>query len=156
LKQAHSVDAKLLKGLIMEIPQVVRTYIETFNPKALDAWIATFAPDGTYSDPGIPTPTPAHSLKEHFTGLFVGFPDMTAETLALDPLSEQDWVWRWVFHGTNTGSFRGLPPTGHRVAMPGCEFIEIRDDYVHRVVGYYDRLTMLSQLGLGPNSPSKR
>jgi DNA-binding LacI/PurR family transcriptional regulator len=35
----------------MELPQIVRTYIDTFSRQDLDAWFATFAPDGTYSDP---------------------------------------------------------------------------------------------------------
>ncbi len=96
----------------MEIPQVVRTYMETFTPDGLDAWIATFAADGTYSDPSIPKPVPAHGLKEHFVGFFSGFPDGTFELVGIDAISERVWLWRWIFHGTNTGPFRGIPPTG--------------------------------------------
>jgi steroid delta-isomerase-like uncharacterized protein len=139
----------------VEIPQIVRTYVETFTATGLDAWLATFAPDGTYSDPNIPKPTLAHGLKEHFAGFFAGFPDATCETVGLDRISDHVWVWRFVCHGTNTGSLRGLPATGQRVAVPACEFIEIRGDHVCRVNGYVDRLTMLSQLGLAPTSPAK-
>jgi len=127
----------------MEIPAVIRTYIDTFTPAALDAWITTFAPEGTYCDPSIPNPVPAHGLKEHFAGLFAGFPDVTFELVGIDAISERIWVWRWVFHGTNTGAFRGRPPTGRRVTMPGCEIIEIRGDHVYRAQGYDDRLTMM-------------
>jgi steroid delta-isomerase-like uncharacterized protein len=139
----------------MEIPQVVRTYVETFTATGLDAWFANFAPDGTYSSPNVPNPTLVHGLKKFFADFFVGFPDATFETVGLDAISDHVWVWRWVAHGTHTGSFRGLPATGHRMAVPGCEFIEIRGDHVCRVNGYLDRLTMLSQLGLAPSSPAK-
>ena len=61
-------------GKAMEIPQIVRNYIETFTRDGLDTWIATFAPDGTYSDPNIPKPVPAHGLKEHFAGFFFWVP----------------------------------------------------------------------------------
>jgi SnoaL-like domain len=73
----------------MQIPQVVRTYIETFTRDGLDTWIATFAPDGTYSDPNIPNPVPAHGLKEHFVGFFSGFPDGTCELVGIDAISER-------------------------------------------------------------------
>jgi len=32
--------------------------------------------------------------------------------------------------------------------MPACEFIETRGNKVYRVEGYFDRLTLLGQLGL--------
>jgi steroid delta-isomerase-like uncharacterized protein len=136
----------------VEIPQVVRAYVEKFNPTGLDAWIATFAPDGTYSSPNVPKPTLARDLKKHFADFFVGFPDATFETVGLDAISDHVWVWRWVAHGTHTGSFRGLPATGHRIEVPGCEFIEIRNDHVVRAEGFVDRLTILIQLGLAPAS----
>ena len=47
----------------MEIPKVVRTYVDAWSAGDLDAWLASFAPDGTYSDPNLPKPTLAHGLK---------------------------------------------------------------------------------------------
>ena len=139
----------------MEIPQVIRTYTETFIATNLDAWLAIFAPDGTYSSPNVPNPTLARNLKEHFAQFFVGFPDAIFKTVGLDAISEQLWVWRWVCHGTNTGSFRGHPATGRRVEVPGCEFIEIRGGQIRHAQGYVDRLTILTQLGLAPSSPAE-
>jgi steroid delta-isomerase-like uncharacterized protein len=136
----------------MEIPNVVRAYVESFTTTGLDDWLATFAPDGTYSSPNVPQPTLVTGLKKHFADFFAGFPDVTFETVGLDAISNDVWVWRWVGHGTNTGSFRGLPATGQRIAVPGCDFIEIRGDHVVRAEGYVDRLTILIQLGLAPSS----
>jgi steroid delta-isomerase-like uncharacterized protein len=137
----------------VEVPQIVSEYVDAWNRGDLDAWVATFAPDGTYSDPGTPQPVPAQGLKDHMAVFFAGFPDATCETVALHPIAEQLWVWRFVQHGTNTGSYRGMPSTGRELVVPGCEFIEVGGDKVHRVEGYFDRLTILGQLGLVPSPP---
>lgn len=135
----------------MELPQIVSTYIDTFNRQDLDAWLATFAPDGTYSSPGMAQPLSGQAIKDLFGGFFAGFPDATCETVAVHAITEHLAVWRWVMHGTHTGSgYRGLPPTGRSLSLPGCEFIEVRAAKVQRVEGYFDRLSMLEQLGLIP------
>jgi steroid delta-isomerase-like uncharacterized protein len=138
----------------MEIPQVIKTYVETWSTGDVETCIALFAPDGTYSDPTTPEPTVARSLKEHWAGFFAGFPDWKFETVGLDAISDNVWVWRWIARGTHTGSFRGISPTGRRLTQPGCEFIEIRDGRIRSVVGYFDRLTIMNQLGLAPSSPA--
>ena len=135
----------------MESPQVIKTYVETWTTHDLTTCIGLFAPDGTYSDPTTPEPALPRNLKQQWAGFFAGFPDLKFETVGLDAISENLWVWRWIGHGTNTGSFMGKPPTGRKVTQPGCEFIAIRDGRIHSVVGYFDQLTMLAQLGLTPS-----
>jgi steroid delta-isomerase-like uncharacterized protein len=137
----------------MELPQIVRTYIDAFCRQDLDACLATFAPDGTYSDPATAQPLSGQAIIDHFGGVFAGFPDATTETVAVYAITEDLAVWRWVIRGTNTGSgYRGLPPTGRGVILPGCEFIEVRAGKLQRVEGYFDRLSMLEQLGVVPTS----
>lgn len=138
----------------MEVPEVVRQYIDAFNRADVDAIAESFAPDGTYSDPVTGQPIGREAVREHFGGFYAGFPDAQFE-IVLDSISEQMTVWRWVLHGTNTGSYRGLPSTGRPVALPGCEFIEVRGDKIHQVVGYFDRLTMLGQMGLAPGAQNQ-
>jgi hypothetical protein len=94
----------------MEIPQIVRTYIDTFCRGDLDAWLATIAPDGTCSDSGTPQPLSGQALIDHYGALFAGFPDLTVETVALHAITADLAAWRWVIRGTNTGSYRGFPP----------------------------------------------
>ena len=65
-------------------------------------------------------------------------------------LSADVVVWRWVIRGTHTGSYRGLPPTGRNLILPGCEFIEVGEGKLRRVEGYFDRLGILQQLGVVP------
>lgn len=134
----------------MELPAVVRTYIDVFCRHDLDAFLAIFATDGTYRNPGTGQPFSGQAIKGYLDALFTAFPDATFETVALYAITEQLAVWRWIMHGTNTGSFAGLSPTQRRITLPGCEFIEVDADKVHRVDGYFDRMTMLQQLGMLP------
>ena len=78
----------------MEPPEIVKTYVETFAPDHLDAWVKTFGSDATYSDPGTSGFLPRQALKEYLAGLFGGFPDATVETVSLDAISEHLSVWR--------------------------------------------------------------
>jgi hypothetical protein len=50
--------------------------------------------------------------------------------------------------GTNSGSMRGLPPTGRPVALPGADFIQIEGNKIRSVQGYFDTRTLSEQLGL--------
>ncbi|MHB1535685.1 MAG: ester cyclase [Acidimicrobiales bacterium] len=134
----------------MKLPEIVQAYVDSFNPAGLEVWVETFGPEGTYSDPGTPAPLARQELREYFAGLFDGFPDATIETVSLDLISPNLSVWRWVLRGTNSGSYRGLPVTGRLVTLAGCEFIEVRGGKIHRVDGYFDRLSMLAQLGIAP------
>ena len=135
----------------MELPQIVHTYIDAFCRRDAEACLATFAPDGTYSDPATDyQPLAGPAIKDLFGGFFAGFPDAATETVALHAINPDLAVWRWIVRGTNTGSYRALPPTGRRVIVPGCEFIAVRAGKLQRVEGYFDRLGMLQQLGLVP------
>jgi SnoaL-like domain len=81
---------------IVEIPEIVRTYVDAFSRRDVDACFDTFAADGTYSDPGTAQPLSGQAFNEHFAGFFAGFPDAKCETVGLNPISEHLWVWRWV------------------------------------------------------------
>lgn len=94
----------------MEIPQIVNTYIDTFSRQDVDAWLATFVPDGTYSSPSTAQPLSGPAIKDLFGEYFAGFPDLTCETVAVHAITEDLTVWRWIARGTHTGSYRGLPP----------------------------------------------
>jgi len=138
----------------MELPQIVSTYIDAFCRQDLDTCLATFAPDGTYSDPVTAQPLSGQAIKDYFGRVFAGFTDATIETVAAHAITEDLVVWRWVIRGTNTGSNLGSPPTGRSLILPGCEFIEVRAAKVQRIEGYFDRLSILEQLGLVPGPPA--
>lgn len=56
-------------------------------------------------------------------------------------------VAEFVFHGKNTGSLNGAPPTGKVVAVPMIAVYEIAGGKIQRTRLYYDSTTMARQLG---------
>lgn len=138
----------------MEIPEIVRTYIDAFTSSDLRACVATFARDGTYSDPNTTGPLAPEQIEDYFSGVFARYPNAVWETVALEAVSEDMCVWRWVLRGTHKGSTSGETATGQRVTLPGCEFITVRCGKIYQVEGYFDRLTALQQLGVSsPSTP---
>lgn len=134
----------------LEVPEIARTYVEAWASLDLEGWVAAYAPDGTLSDPNTPGPLAGAELEEYAKRVFARYPDAQYEVLSLDAISEEVCVCRWMMRATHTGSTGGVPATGRRVTLPMCEFITIRGGKIHHVEGYFDRLTVLQQLGLSP------
>jgi predicted ester cyclase len=154
---AHAGDPKEKRN----VPPVIKDWMGPWmagglsTDHGLDKFYATLSSDSTYTDPNFPTPVLMLSLKEHWKDEFGAWPDAKFESAGLDAISDNAWVWRWVMHGTHTGTNKALTiaPTGRSFTVPGCDFIELRGDKISRDVGYFDRFTLLSQLGFTLNNP---
>lgn len=51
------------------------------------------------------------------------------------------------FVGKHANAYRGLPPTGNPVDLPVAIFITLRDGLMSGERFYYDRVTLLAQIG---------
>lgn len=125
-----------------------RRYLDAWNARDADAVVASLAPDGTYQDPTTGGPISGAALKANVEGLCAAFPDLAFEVVSKAETGDGRVAAEWIMRGTNTGSLRGLPPTGKTIALPGSDFIETRDGLVSKVQGYFDAGTMMRQLGL--------
>lgn len=56
-------------------------------------------------------------------------------------------VLEFVYNGTNTGEFLGLPATGERVSVPMLGIYEVEGEYITYGRVYFDMGTMMRQLG---------
>jgi steroid delta-isomerase-like uncharacterized protein len=101
----------------------------------------------TYTDPVTGGPLTGTAIGSYAGGLFDSFPDLGFEIVS-NAETASGVVLEWMMRGTNTGSFHGLPPTGARIAQPGIDVIRVRDNKLASVMGYFDRQTLLEQLGL--------
>lgn len=83
-----------------------------------------------------------------FLGVFLeGFPDLHIEVLG-SSADEGMVAQRFVFTGTHTGSFRGLPPTNRKINVGGIEINRMVDGKVAEHWFQLDAVTLFEQLGL--------
>jgi steroid delta-isomerase-like uncharacterized protein len=128
--------------------EAARRYVAAWNARDAARLAGAFLPGGTYEDPNTGGPIGTGALGQYATGLWTAFPDLTFEEVDYQPTARGDIVFRWLMRGTNQGSLRGLPPTGATVALPGVDIVTAREGGVERVQGYFDRTTLMEQLGV--------
>lgn len=126
-----------------------RFYEEVFNRRNLAALDDFYAPD--HVDHTLPPglPVSPEGTRQAIAVMLAGFPDLriTIE----DMIAEEDRVvTRFTTHGTQQGTFGGIPPTGKQVAVSTIEITRIADGKIAEDWGLDDRLGMLQQLGLAP------
>lgn len=132
---------------MMRIKDLSIAYFNAWNAHDCDALRATFAMEGVYSDPSVAEVSgkKPETYAEH---LWKAFPDLKFEISSHAEINANKLVAEWVMTGTNTGSLNGLPPTGKTVLLKGVDMIEVSDDGIKSVVGYFDSKVVPMQLGL--------
>lgn len=125
-----------------------RRYVAAWNARDGARLAAAFLPGGTYEDPNTGGPIGTGALGQYAAALWAAFPDLTFEEVDYQATARGHIVFRWIMRGTNRGSLRGLPPTGATVALPGVDLVTAREGGVERVQGYFDRTTLMEQLGV--------
>jgi steroid delta-isomerase-like uncharacterized protein len=131
----------------MQPTEVARRYIEAWNERSPTAINDMFLEGGTYTDPVTGGPLTGSAIGGFAEGLFQSFPDLSFE-ITSNAETASRVILEWTMRGTNTGSLSGLPPTGARIAQQGIDLIRVTGDKVASVRGYFDRQTMLDQLGI--------
>jgi steroid delta-isomerase-like uncharacterized protein len=87
--------------------------------------------------------------RKSIAALRASFPDIHFDLE--DILAEGDKVVaRWTCTGTHRGEFRGIAPTGKRVAFSGMNIYRLRDGKIVERWGVEDGLSLLQQLGALP------
>lgn len=128
------------------------TYLAGWNDHDPDAVVEQFAPGGTYTDPNTERPLGGTDIGAYVAGTVQGFPDLRFEEhrLLVNDSEEGELVLvaEWTMHGTHTGEFDGLPPTGNTVALDGVDIVTLTDEGITSITGYYDLQTFADQLGL--------
>jgi steroid delta-isomerase-like uncharacterized protein len=127
--------------------EVARQYIDAWNSRSPAAINGMFVDGGTYTDPATGGPLTGSAIGNFAGGLFDSFPDLGFEIIS-NADTASGVVLEWIMRGTNTGALRSSPPTGARIAMPGIDVIRVSGDKIVSLRGYFDRQTMLEQLGL--------
>ncbi len=122
--------------------------LEVFLAFIVDHDPAFYAEDATFQIMADPEPLEGReAIAGLFSALYGGsFTDTHVEirsVLADGPRV----VLEFVYNGTNTGEFLGLPATGERVSVPIMGIYEIDGEYIAHGRIYFDMGTMMRQLG---------
>lgn len=132
----------------MSAIDVAQRYLDAWNARDATRLTAAFADGGTYQDPATGGPLGTAALAQYASGLWSAYPDLTFEDNGMQESGSGRVVLPWTMRGTNRGSLRGLPPTGATFTLPGVDLIQVSDTGVVRVEGFFDRATLLEQLGV--------
>jgi steroid delta-isomerase-like uncharacterized protein len=115
---------------------------------APEQFVSLFAEDCVYEDVAAGV---ALKGKEEVRGFHeeshVAFPDFTVE-LTSRAVSGNSAHAQWTMTGTHLGLLFGVPPTGKKISVRGVSVFELRDDKVQTCSDYYDKSTLLGQLGM--------
>ena len=127
---------------------VVRAYFDALNERDYEQVAALFSDDCEFVSvaSGVRfrgTASMLHGLRE-FSEAFPDWAVAVANMVAAGPYVATEWKTT----GTQQGMFRGESPTGIRFRRDGCSVAEVEDSRIVRYRDYYDRSTLLEQLGL--------
>lgn len=93
--------------------------------------------------PGVP------GLREHYTNLLKGFPDLRVEVD--DVMTEGEKVaHRFTFYGTHLGEFLGIAPTGKSISSAGIQMNLFSSGKCIEVWSVHDSYRFLVQIGAVP------
>lgn len=127
---------------------LVLAYMAAWNAHDAEAVLAALGPDGTYEDPSSGGPIKGEAFRSHAGALWEAFPDLGFEIVSEAETGPSSAAAQWVMRGTNTGSMRGMPPTGKSVTLPGADFFTFAGGRIATVTGYFDGGAVPRQLGL--------
>jgi steroid delta-isomerase-like uncharacterized protein len=134
---------------------IVEQHVRLENAHDLEGVLGTFGDTARYDD----EPWGEHfngrdGLRQFYEQLMKALPDLQIE-IQRRHVTDDAIILEVMIRGTQLGAWRGLPATGRRVELPLCGIYTFDAD--NRLAGekiYYDRGTVLRQLGVFHEPPS--
>jgi steroid delta-isomerase-like uncharacterized protein len=133
-----------------DIKRIVDSVIQLWNTGNPDIAKKLYSDDAQRYDPNQSDPTRgSQEIARYVAEVRTGYPDFKLEIS--DKIFEDNrLVTHWTCTGTHNGEFQGIPATGKRINISGLALARIENGRVAEERVYFDRLTMLEQLGLAP------
>lgn len=136
--------------------ELARRYVDTFNDRDVDAWVALFAEDAVSHDPFFPEPSKGREAIENVQqAVLRAFPDMQWRQLrpAID-IGDRVAV-ELAVNGVNEGPLQmpdgELPATGRTISFEAGTFWLVGPDgLITEERSYFDATGVAAQLGITP------
>jgi glyoxylase-like metal-dependent hydrolase (beta-lactamase superfamily II)/predicted ester cyclase len=142
-----------------EAEAVARAYFQAINARDLDGAVAMWAPGGREHVRGQVDVTAPEGVRAFIGGLLDASPDLRFELVSTTAEGERCGV-QWRLTGTlaGPGSFNGLAPTGHPIALEGFDLLTVRGGLIQSNDAFTDTMTLPRQIGMMPplGSPAER
>jgi steroid delta-isomerase-like uncharacterized protein len=127
----------------------VEEHVRLENAHDLEGLMSVFGSSGFYDDEAWGEHhTGLEGVRGYYMDLMKAAPDFHIEVKRTH-VGEEAIILEVVLTGTHQGAWRGLPPTGRRICVPICGVFTFDEE--DRLAGekvYYDRITVLRQLGV--------
>ncbi len=133
-----------------EMQLVQDLVIELWNTGNPETARQLYAENAERYDPNQSKPAQGpQQIASYVAEVRTGFPDFKLEIK--QRISEGNrMVTQWTCTGTHNGEFQGIPPTGKRINITGLGLARIEGGKVVEERVYFDRVSMLEQLGVLP------
>jgi steroid delta-isomerase-like uncharacterized protein len=134
--------------------KVVQAIYEAFNAHDLDQLSQLWAADFLAEQTGEPAPFNAEQHLMFLQSYLTAFPDAHLEVTFM--LAQGNYVVaHWTGTGTQTGPLHtptgsSIPATGKKVVLKASETYELKGGKIAHLWGFFDRVSLLGQLGLLP------
>lgn len=127
-----------------DVKRVGLAYYELVNERRMDELQALVADD--YVGHGLGGAGGAEAVRRDTEGFLAGFPD--AHFTVEDVIAEGDKVViKTTLRGTHQGPFAGVPASGNRIEIGGCDVFRIRDGKIAEGWTLCDSGTLFMQIG---------
>ena len=119
------------------------------NAHELDTLVATFGDRPYWDDLGSQERHQGREgVRTYYAELFAGFPDFGFDVVRRH-VGAEAVVLEVLVRGTHTGTWKGIAATGRRVEFPVCAVFTFDEtDRIEAEIVYFDRMTVLAQLGV--------
>ena len=135
---------------------IAKRYFDALSKHDIDAAMACWKPGGVERLIGQGELAAPDGLRTRFADLFAAFPDFSFEVVDTTTQRERCSVrWRATATFGGPGRFQGFTPNGERIAIEGCDVVEVAGDQIVASTVYLDSGEFARQLGFLPLAGSK-
>ncbi len=135
---------------------IAKRYFDALSSRDVDAAVSCWKPGGTEKLIGQAEMVAPDGVRDYFEQLFDAFPDFSFELIDTTTQRERCTV-RWRATGTfaGPGRFQGFAPNAGRIAIEGCDVLEVVEDQIVANTAYVDSGDVARQLGFLPPAGSR-